>query len=274
MIVDYHTHSDLCKHAQGGVEEYVQRALDLGLDEVGCSDHAPLPGNYDECHRMNVEEYYSQYAPRVSALIEKYRKRIRIKRGIECDFLDWAAEWNSKFIAENDFDFVIGSVHFVGPRGEEKPLFGREYQAPEIEALYEGYFLEIAQSAKAGLFDIIAHCDIVKKFGAFASKRVDELMWEALSHIKKADLCIEINTSGLRKPEPETYPGEKVLALAQDLKIPLTLGSDAHNPDQVGMNFDVAISLVNKYGSGRISIFEHRKRTEVKVSQLSGVPKL
>ena len=250
MIVDYHTHTELCKHAQGSVEDYVLRALDLGFDEVGCSDHAPLPGNYDERHRMTLEDYYSQYAPRVSELIERYRKRIRIKRGIECDFFDWAGEWNSKFIAENDFDFVIGAVHFVGPRGEEKPLFGREYVEAEIEALYEGYFLEIAKSAKAGLFDIIAHCDIVKKFGAFSSKRVEELLWEALSQIKKADLCIEINTSGLRKPEHETYPGEKVLAFARDLKIPLTLGSDAHNPDQVGVDFGVATSLIDRYGNG------------------------
>jgi histidinol-phosphatase (PHP family) len=270
MIVDYHTHTELCRHAQGGVEEYVQRALNLGFDEVGCSDHAPLPGDYDAQHRMTLEEYYSQYAPAVAGVIEKYRRRIKVKRGIECDFLDWEAEWNSKFIAENDFDFVIGSVHFVGPRGEEKPLFGREYDVAEIEALYEGYFLEIAKSASSGLFDIIAHCDMVKKFGAFSSKRVDELIWEALNQIKKSDLCIEINASGLQKPERETYPGEKVLAIARDLKIPLTLGSDAHNPEQVGMNFDRAISLVKKYGRGRISLFERRKRTEAEVSQIRG----
>jgi histidinol-phosphatase (PHP family) len=265
MIVDYHTHTELCKHAQGSAEEYVQKALDLGFDEVGCSDHAPLPGNYDAPHRMTLDEYYSQYAPTVSHLIEKYRKRIRIKRGIECDFLDWAAEWNLKFIAENDFDFVIGSVHFVGPHGEERPLFGSEYEESEIEALYEGYFLEIAKSAQAGLFDIIGHCDIVKKFGAFSSKRVDELMWEAVSQIKKADLCIEVNTSGLRKPERETYPGEKVLTIARDLKIPLTFGSDAHNPDHVGMDFGHAIHLIKKYGNGRISVFDRRQRTEVEV---------
>lgn len=266
MIVDYHTHSELCKHALGSAEEYVQKAIDLGLDEVGCSDHAPLPGDYDDRHRMSLEEYYSLYAPKVSGLAEKYRKRIKIRRGIECDFLHWAAEWNAKFIAENDFDFVIGSVHFVGPRGEEKPLFGCEYDQSEIESLYEGYYLEIANSAKAGLFDIIGHCDIVKKFGRFSSKRVDELIWEALNQIKKADLCIEVNTSGLRKPERETYPGEKVLALAQDLRIPLTLGSDAHIPDQVGMSFDAALILVNTYGNGRISTFEHRSRREFRIS--------
>jgi histidinol-phosphatase (PHP family) len=265
MIVDYHTHTELCKHAQGAAEEYVKKAIDLGLDEIGCSDHAPLPGNYDERHRMSLEQYYSQYAPTISELMLKYRNQIRIKRGIECDFVEWESEWNSRFIAENDFDFVIGSVHFVGPRGEEKPLFGCEYGESEIEALYEGYYLEIAKSAKANLFDIIAHCDIVKKFGAFSSKRVDELMWEALNQIKLADLCIEINTSGLRKPERETYPGEKVLSLARELNIPMTLGSDAHSPDQVGMDFDRALALIREFGNGKISVFDQRKRSEVNV---------
>lgn len=272
MIVDYHTHTELCKHAHGGVEDYVRKAIDRGFDEVGCSDHAPLPEEYDDIHRMTLEEYFSSYAPSVTEAIEKYHKRIRIKRGIEVDFLEWAAEWNAKFIAENDFDFVIGSVHFVGPHGEEKPLFGREYDSSEIESLYEGYFVELANSAKCGMFDIIGHCDIVKKFGAFSSRHVEELTREALHQIKKAGLCIEINTSGLRRPEHEPYPSEKVLAIAHELKIPLTLGSDAHSPDQVGMDFDVAIGLIEKYASGKISVFDRRKRTELKVTHLRKAP--
>jgi histidinol-phosphatase (PHP family) len=268
MIVDYHTHTELCNHAFGGVEEYVSRALELGFDEIGCSDHAPLPGNYDEEHRMTLEEYYSQYAPRVTEVTEQYEAKIRVRRGIEADYLVWAGEWNSKFIAENDFDFVIGSVHFIGPRGEEKPLFGREYEQSEIEALYEGYYLELARSARSGLFDIIGHCDIVKKFGSFSTKHIDELIWEAMQQIKKSDLCIEINTSGFRRPEQETYPGEKILTIARDLKIPMTLGSDAHKPEQVGLHFGIGIGLIEKYGSGRVSIFDRRKRTEAPVSRL------
>jgi histidinol-phosphatase (PHP family) len=268
MIVDYHTHNRLCKHAQGDLEEYIRAAIRLGLDEIGCSDHAPLPGNYDARHRMTVEEFSVDYAPAVTEMAEKYAKKIRIRRAIEIDHLDWATDWNQKFIAENDFDFVLGSVHFIGPLGQEKPLFGPEYGQHELESLYEGYYLAIADSAKSGMFDIISHCDIVKKFGPYTGKRVDELTREAMIQIKNAGICIEINTSGLRKPEKETYPSGRILAIVRELHIPLTTGSDAHTPEDVGRDFDTIVDLVETYGRGKISVFDKRQRTDVKISKL------
>lgn len=268
MIVDYHTHNRLCRHAQGDLEEYILAAIRLGLDEIACSDHAPLPGNYDPRHRMTVEEFYAEYAPVVSEMAEKYAGKIRIKRAIEIDHLDWAADWNEEFIGENDFDFVLGSVHFVGPLGQEKPLFGPDYGKNELESLNEGYYRAIADSAKSGMFDVISHCDIVKKFGSFSSKRVDDLIMEAMTQIKKAGMCVEINTSGLRKPEKEVYPGERILSIVRELQIPLTIGSDAHTPEDVGRDFNTVVDLVQAYGGGKISLFEKRKRTEVKVSRL------
>ena len=270
MIADYHTHTNLCKHATGDTEEYVLRALELGLDEIGCSDHAPLSDGFDERHRMSVDQYYSLYAPSVSALTEKYKNRIRIKRGIECDYLDRAIEWTRKFVAGNDFDFVIGSVHFVGTNREETDLFGPTQEPSKFEALYEAYYKAIAESAKSGMFDIIAHCDLIKKIGPFSSKRVDELIREAMIQIKHADLCIEINTSGLRKPEKEIYPAERVLLNARDLRIPLVLGSDAHKPEDVGRDFDRAIALVETYGRGKVALFDKRQRSEVWVSKTRG----
>jgi histidinol-phosphatase (PHP family) len=268
MIVDYHTHNRLCKHAQGELEEYIKAAIRLGLDEIACSDHAPLPDNYDLRHRMTVEEFYAEYGPTVSEMAEKYAGKIRIRRAIEIDHLDWAKDWNRKFIVENDFDFVLGSVHFVGPRGQEKPLFGPEYGRDELGSLYEGYYQAIADSAKSGMFDIISHCDIIKKFGLFTSKRVDELIAEAMTQIKKAGACIEINTSGLRKQEKEIYPSERILSIARELQIPLSIGSDAHTPEDVGRSFDVVVDLVEAYGRGKISLFEKRERIEVKISKL------
>lgn len=270
MIVDYHTHSGLCRHAKDDLEEYIRAAIRLGLDEIGCSDHAPLPGNYDPHHRMTLEEFYSEYAPAVSELSEKYAGRIRIRRSIEIDYLDWATDWNRKFIAENDFDFVLGSVHFIGPRGQEKALFGPEYGQEELESLYDSYYQAIAASAKSGMFDIISHCDIIKKFGFFSSKRVDELTMEAMTQIRSAGACIEINTSGLRKKEHETYPSERILSIARDLKIPLTLGSDAHSPDDVGRDFDFAVDLIEAYAGGKISLFSKRERSEVRISRVRG----
>ena len=269
MIVDYHTHTDLCKHAEGGPEEYILKAIALGLDEVGCSDHAPMPGNYDERHRMSLEQYDSVYAPKVSELMERYEDRIVVKRGVEVDFYPGTESWVKEFIERNDFDFVIGSVHFIVNRGSEKALFGQDYRREEVERLHEEYFEAVRASAESGLFDIIGHCDIIKKFGQRSGKRIDEAMQSALEAIKEADLCLEINTSGLRRPERETYPSERILQRAKELRIPMTLGSDAHKPAEVGADFDRAVALVQKYGNGKFSVFNKRKRREVKISALT-----
>lgn len=268
MVVDYHTHSKYCRHAKGESEEYVRAAVNIGLAEIGCSDHAPLPDNYDPQHRMTLEDYYSSYAPEVSELVERYRGKIVIRRGIECDFLVWTDQWTRKFIAENDFDFVIGSVHFVGENGSEKALFGPSYESSELPGLYEEYYHAVRESAESGLFDIIAHLDLVKKLGPCTSRAIDEVLWQALEQIRKADLCLEINTSGWRRKENEAYPAGRILSFARDLAIPLTLGSDAHTPEDVGRDFDRALALIDKYGRGKVSVFEKRQRREMKVGRL------
>jgi histidinol-phosphatase (PHP family) len=134
--------------------------------------------------------------------------------------------------------------------------------------LYEEYYRAVRESAKLGVFDIIAHFDLVKKFGPCSRKLVDELLWAALEQIRKADLCIEINTSGWRRSENEAHPSERILSFAKDLSIPMTLGSDAHTPGDVGRDFDRAVSLLEHYGNGRVSLSEKRQRSEVKVSRL------
>lgn len=268
MIVDYHTHTYLCKHAEGDFEEYILRAIALGLDEIGCSEHMPMPHDFDIRHRPTVEEYYSLYLPKLSEITERHKERITVRRALEAEFLPGTEQWVEKFIQENDFDYVIGSVHFLGVKGNEKALFHREYDEPEIEALYLEYFEAIRASAKSRMYDVIGHCDLIKKFGPRSSKKIDEAIWEALKAIKAEDMCIEINTSGLRKPENDTYPSERILRLAYQLEIPLTLGSDAHKPEQVGIYFDKAIALIERFGNGNIAIFEKRQRRTVKVSQL------
>jgi histidinol-phosphatase (PHP family) len=225
-----------------------------------------MPENFDEGHRMSLEQYYSSYAPEVVELTEKYRGKIVVKRGLEAEYLPGQEEWVKRFIDENGFDFVIGSVHFVTGEIEQKPLFGREYEEHELGALYEEYYAAIKASAKSGMFDVIAHCDLIKKFGRYSSPRVDELIRDALESIKASGLCLEINTYGLRKPEREPYPGEKILQLARELRIPLTLGSDAHKPADVGRDFDVAVGLLERYADGRLSVFTNRNREEVRVS--------
>lgn len=269
MIVDYHTHTSLCKHAKGDAEEYIRKAIELGLDEIGCSEHNPMPGGFDEKHRMTLEQYQTVYAPRVTELREKYKGQIVVRRGIEADFFPGTEEWVGGFIRENDFDYVIGSVHFLGSWGFDDMVFVHNFEGRDIDDVYEKYFEAVRKSARSGLFDIIAHCDLVKKFGHRPKRDMTDTIRETMKEIRRNGLCIEINTSGLRKPVKEMYPSESILKIAHETGVPLTLGSDSHDPADVGADFAAASELIERYGNGRISVFSGRERREVRISNLA-----
>jgi len=265
MNADLHTHTYLCKHADGAAEDYVRAAIDRGLSMIGCTDHAPMPDDYDEKHRMNFEQFHAVYKPAVLELREKYKGVIDVKFGVEGDFFPGTEDWVRDFHAANDFDYVIGSVHYLGEWGFDNPVFVHKYDEANIDEIYERYFDHIRRSAESGLFDIIGHCDLVKKFGHRPTRNMDEIVRETMKAVKASGIVVEINTSGLRKPVAEMYPSENILKIAGELGIPLTLGSDAHTPGDVGRDFDKARALIERYGRGMVSVFTRRQRSEVRI---------
>lgn len=266
MMVDYHTHNFLCNHAEGKLEEYILRAIERGFDEIGCSDHSPMPDNFDAPHRMTEEQFYSVYKPTVIELREKYKGKIDVKFALEGDFFPGTEAWVKNFNVKNNFDYVIGSVHYLGEWGFDNPIFVHKYEERDIDETYELYYDHIKRSAQSRLFDILGHCDLVKKFGHRPTRTMEEILREAFKEVKAANMAVEINTAGLRKPVKEIYPSEQILQIIREYKIPLTLGSDAHSPDDVGRDFDLARQLIEQYGGGRISVFTNRQRSEVKIS--------
>lgn len=263
--MDYHTHTKLCKHAEGVAEDYVRKALELGLDEIGCSDHSPLPNGFDIEHRMTVGEFTNSYRPWVNEAKEKFDKKIKVKYGIEADYLPGTEVFMGKFLDENDFDYVIGSVHFLGEWGFDNYKNVYRYEEKDVYDVYVEYFTALKNAAASGLFDIVGHCDVVKVFGYRPDRDYTDVLRDTMKAIKENDLVVEINTSGLRKPVREIYPSEKILEMIREMRIPLTLGSDSHKPEDVGRDFDRAVELVRKYGDGKITLFEKRQRREVTV---------
>jgi histidinol-phosphatase (PHP family) len=279
-MVDYHIHTKLCKHAKGEIEDYVKKAIEKNLTEIGISDHMPL--SYDPEHRMGLLEF-KIYKNWFESAVEKFSGKIKLRFGIEAEFIEDEINFIKEFIMRGDFDYVIGSVHFL-EEWVEIPVepYGSEYvlkywniashteewkwKGKDVDVVYEDYYHTVKKLVKSGLFDIVGHFDLIKKFGHRANKNFDELISEILKLIKENDLCIEINTSGLRQKINEIYPSEKILKMIHDYKIPLTLGSDAHTPDDVGRDFDIALALIERYGDGKISIFEKRRRSEIKIS--------
>jgi histidinol-phosphatase (PHP family) len=265
MLADFHTHNYLCKHADGTLEEYVQHAISAGLDTIGLSDHTPMPDNWDSSVRMHEDQFWNEYAPTVHALQDKYKNSIDVKFGLEGDFMPGTEAWVKAFNAKSDFDYVIGSVHYIDDWGFDNPTFVAKYDVKDINEIYAQYYERIKGSAQSGLFDIVGHCDLVKKFGHRPTKAMEEILRETFAVVKQSGMAVEINTSGLRKPVKEMYPSESVLSILAEYGIPLTLGSDAHTPGDVGRDFDLAKQLIERYGRGTISVFSKRQRSEVKI---------
>lgn len=272
-MIDYHTHTALCKHAVGGMEEYIESAIEKGLLEIGVSCHNPMPEGYDLEHRMTAREFDEIYTPGVKKLQEKYAGDITVKFGVEVDFYPGTESYVSDFIARHEFDYVIGSVHYLGAWPASPLIPVPMFERVAVYERYAEYFERVQQLAEAGLCDIIAHFDLVKKNGIRPdtdTNGIDKSMQHALRSIKENNLCIEINTSGLRKKVAEVYPAENILRRASEYGIPLTTGSDAHKPQDVAADFDLAYAMIEKYGNGKISLFTSRNRTEVAINEPVG----
>ena len=257
---DYHTHTPLCKHAGGPMEAYVERAIQLGLREVGFSDHNPLPGGRSSNSRMSEAEL-DYYVERVTELRYRYRGKIDVMLGLELDYLDGLEDYLTKQVAAYPWDYVIGSIHFLDNACLE-PSWPQPFTGDPHE-LYTPYFELMRRMVRSGLCDIVAHFDVVKRSGFLPGEREAGDIVRTLQEIKDAGLCLEINTSGYRHPElpePQPYPMLSIVEQALSLDIPLTVNSDAHKPDQVGLQFTTVEKFLSRKGCGKLARFEQRKR--------------
>jgi len=263
-VIDYHTHTKLCNHAKGEPRDYVLSAISKNLSEIGLSDHMPLPGDFDPDHRMKIEEF-EIYRSWYREVVGEFGDKIKIRFGIEAEFIESEIDFISDFIRHGDFDYVIGSIHFIGEWNIASHKQSWRWEEQDVNAVYESYYQIMKKLVSSGLFDVIGHFDMIKKFGHKANDDFEDLIREIFSMIKRNGLCVEINTSGLRHKVSEIYPSFKILELVKEYDIPVTLGSDAHDPGDVGRDFRMAYELVERYADGKISVFDKRERKEIKI---------
>lgn len=270
MLIDYHTHHERCGHAVGRLEEYVQRGIELGLQQIGLSDHMPLI-------HVNPKEYYPEmampmdelprYVEECLQLKEKYKEQIDVRMGLEGDYIEGWEEQIERIISAYPWDYVIGSVHFLGTWDvtDYRQISGWEGQ--DMLAIYERYYQAVRQAAETGLYDITGHMDVIKRFGHRPDSSLDaevrELEHSALEAIKQAKMAMELNASGLSKPCKEMFPSRRILELALQLGIPVTLGSDAHDPMKLAEHLGEARGLLYEVGFRELATFEDRDRTMV-----------
>ena len=256
MRVDLHNHTTLCNHATGTTEEYLLRAIELGIDVYGFSDHAPMP--YDPKYRMDISQKTS-YEKEILDLKEKYKNDIEVLLAYEVDYLDG---YILDEVVNAKVDYLIGTVHFLKNKqdmwGFDNPEFIGVYKSKDIDTIWSEYFDAIESMAKTGLFDIVGHLDLIKVFKFLPKKDIRLLAEKALLEIKKSNMVLEINPAGLRKPIKETYPSKILLELAYELDINITFGSDAHAVDQVGFKYEEVKSLAKEIGYTKCMTYSNR----------------
>jgi len=260
ILCDYHWHTPLCQHASGPLAAYVERALELGLREVGFSDHNPLPRGLGANVRMTEAEL-DGYVNCVLALQLQYRGQIAVRLGLEMDYVEGLEPYLTAQLARYPWDYVIGSVHYLDAECLQS-AWPKQYTGAAPQ-LYGPYLARIRQLAASGLCDIIGHFDVPKRSGCLPTAAEADDIARTLQAIAQAGTCVEINTSGYRHPElrhPQPYPALPLVEQALALGIPLAVNSDAHAPAQVGLRFTEVADWLRHHGCRHLARFAHRQR--------------
>ena len=252
--IDLHNHTTRCNHAEGTVDEYVQRAIELGIDIYGFSEHAPM--DFDPKYRLAIEEVQA-YTSDILRAKETYKNDIQILLGYE---VDWLQGHMREDILAADVDYLIGSVHFIDKWSFDNPEFIGGWKDKDIDEIWKAYFEATEAMAKSGKFDIVGHLDLIKVFKFMPKQDVRVLAKNVLQAIKKSNMVMEVNTAGLRKPVEEIYPSRALLEEAYALDIPITFSSDAHAIEHIGAGYDSATALAKDVGYTQAVTFQGRDK--------------
>jgi len=262
-VPDYHMHTPRCHHASGTVREFAEAAMALGMKEIGMSDHSPMPKGFMDDWRMDPAELHS-YLTEVEKVRDTLARKLCVRVGLEADFRLGSEAGLKRLLKLYDWDFIIGSVHYIDDWDFDNPAKLSHWDKVGVEEVYCAYFELVGKSAASGMFDIIGHPDLIKKFGHRApegSQCVLQAEESMLQAVKQADVALEISSAGLRKPVGEIYPHQRIIARAAELDIPFAYGSDAHGPDAVGHGMDECLSLLESCGVHEVCVFKGRKRS-------------
>lgn len=262
-MIDYHIHTRLCNHAGGTMEEYIQRAVDMGFKEICFLDHLTVQETEN-----NLSMSFHQipfYFQAVQRLKYKYHGMIRVKTGLEIDFNPEYTEVFEEISEIYDFDVIATALHF--PEGINIVSRKSDWKKGkhDTDAIHEMYYDQLKKMLNYDYFDIVCHFDLVKKFGMKPSISFENKIDEILAEIKRKDLTVEINTSGYDHPVGEAYPSFDIIKKCHRLGIGITMGSDSHDPEDMGRYYDKVIPMLFSAGYRKVDSFQSRKRRPVAI---------
>jgi len=269
IVSDLHTHTHY-SHGRDSVADMCRAALERGLSFFGFSEHSPRPEGYTYPveYRDRLRQGFPSYVEEVRALQDGRSRKMTVLLGMEADWIGAAREFVRQAVFAYDFDYLIGSVHFLDHWGFD--FSSRDWtplDAAARNAAYAAYFAAVADMAQSGLFQIAGHLDLIKIFSArdfhaWLAGNLD-LVQEALVCMLDAGMALEVSSAGLRKPCAEIYPAPAIMRLAADLRVPIAFASDAHAADQVAHAFPELAAYAASFGYSKSLVFRGKDRIEL-----------
>jgi histidinol-phosphatase (PHP family) len=271
MLTDYHIHlrtddpeaSAAEYFSSANVERYREVASERGIAELGVSEHVY---RFRQALEVWQHPFWTQYA---KDDLDEYcafvREETDLRLGIEADFVPGGEDRMANLLEARDFDYVIGSVHFLREGAVDMDDYSVWDSGPthprSAEEVWRRYFQTIGESARSGLYDVVAHPDLVKYWGDGARRPVGDLRryYElAIDGIAESGVAVEVSTAGLRKPAGELYPAPAFLQMALDAGARVALSSDAHRPQDVGADYEQALAVLEQLGVRELCVFDRR----------------
>ena len=270
MLTDYHVHLRPDEEGTPGAEYFVpanaeryrEAASERGIEELGVSEHIH---RFVQALDVWAHPWWRRWAnDDLDAYCAFVREQTDLRLGIEADYVPEREDRMATLLEARDWDYVVGSVHFL----RDKAVDMRDsewdvWREGDPEEVWSRYFETLGEAARTGMFDIVAHPDLVKVWGAGAPRPEGDLrrFYErAMDGIADSDVAIEVSTAGLRKPAGEIYPSRQFLEMCLEVGRPVALSSDAHVPGDVGHGYDRAVEWLGEIGVTELAVFERRAR--------------
>lgn len=253
LLYESHCHTPLCKHAFGEPREYAMRAHKRGFKGITFTCHCPLPGGFSAGVRMAPEQY-PDYVALIAETREEFAGRLDVRLGLESDYYPGVETWLEELHAKEPLSHVLGSIHY------QVKDYRRLFYTGDTESYQELYFDHLALSAESGLFDTLAHPDLIKNEdpGAWNFARLESIIARSLDRIAATGVAMELNTSGVLKVLPEMNPSPQQLAMMCERGIPVVIGADAHVPERVGDGYETALRLLESVGYRSVRYYVDR----------------
>ena len=251
---DYHIHTTY-SDGKDSPEACVAAAVKKGMIEIGFSDHInPAGGHLKWTMDHDRLPDYTEHLLR----LKNKHPEIAVRIGLELDYLPGKEKETIAIIETFPFDFIIGSVHYLG---DESVDLGPEfYIGKDIGEIYENYFNLVCEAASTGFYDIIGHADLVRIHRFRPEEDISHLYGMLASAFEIHDVAFELNTNGRNKPLHDFYPDRKYLSLFARHGVPVCVNSDAHYPERIGQFFDEAYELLKQAGYTGMAAFKNRER--------------